>query len=83
MYFSLFAVQEKEIDDKGGCDLLFSRVILSFSHTGLVVADTLCDDLHLYSASFCLLLYLFFLCICMYVWITQLLEFLDGRFLRT
>lgn len=30
----------------------FSRVILSLSHTELVVADTLCDDLHLYSASF-------------------------------
>lgn len=52
MHFSLFAVQKKKICEKGGCDLIFSCVILSLLHTGLVVTDTLRGDLHLYSASF-------------------------------
>lgn len=69
MHFSLFAVQKKKICEKGGCDLIFSCVILSLLHTGLVVTDTLHGDLHLYSANFFffLLLYLFlFIYICMH-----------------
>lgn len=44
--------RKKRIGEKGGCDLILSCVILSLSHTALLVTDTLRGDLHLYIASF-------------------------------